>query len=138
MENLIHRFIQFLQEFTNENGELIYSDAINQMIEKGNRSLYVDFTQLEHFDPHLADQIIEHPKDSLSAASDGLKQITLIKEPEFLHQLENRVHIRFINPPERILKPLQKIRPSDHGKYIATEAVIVEVSKITPILQVAA
>ncbi|MHA2365207.1 MAG: minichromosome maintenance protein MCM [Candidatus Hodarchaeales archaeon] len=133
-QHLIDRFIRFYQEVTNERGELVYSNEIDQMIEEGARSLYVDLILLENFDPVIIEELIKSPKTSIESAIDALKHVILIKEADFLDELENRIYVRFVNPPDRCKHPLRKIRASTLRTLIATEAIITKATEVKPFL----
>lgn len=137
MEHIIERVYRFLLEYIDERGVLIYLEKIDEMISEEHRSLYVNLLHLESFDPVVVDEIITSPKTGLTAASDALKQVLLGKEPEFLARMQNRLHLRFINPPDRIKKSLRKIRSAALGTLLYTEAIITKSTEVKPYLEVA-
>ena len=138
MEHIIERIYRFLLEYIDEKGTLLYLDKIDEMISEDQRSLYVDLQHLESFDPVVVDEIISSPKDGLTSASDALKQVLLGKEPDYLTRMQNRLHLRFINPPDRIKKSLRKIRSAALGTLLYTEAIITKSTEVKPYLEVAA
>lgn len=137
-EHIIERVYRFLLEYIDEKGSLLYLDKIDEMISEDQRSLYVDLQHLESFDPVVVDEIIAAPKIGLEAAADALKQVLLGKEPEYLTRMQNRLHLRFNNPPDRIKKSLRKIRSAALGTLISTEAIITKSTEVKPYLEIAA
>lgn len=124
-------------EYTNENGDLYYLNNIDNMINEELRSLYVDLQHLESFDPIVVDEILSMPSLGLKAATDSLKQVLLGKEPEFLSRMQNRIYLRFTNPPDRIKKTLRRIRSYALGTLIATQAIITKSTEVKPYLETA-
>jgi replicative DNA helicase Mcm len=137
MEHLIERIYNFLLEYVDEKGDLLYLNAIDEMIIEEKRSLYVDLKHLENFDPVVVDELLITPKIGIKSAIDSLKQVLLGKEPEYLSRMQNRVYLRFFNPPDRIKKPLRKIRSYALGTLTATEAIITKSTEVKPYLETA-
>ena len=138
MEHIIERIHRFLVEYIDDRGSLLYLDKIDEMISEDQRSLYVDLQHLESFDPVVVDELITAPKVGLTAASDALKQVLLDKEPYYLTRMQNRLHLRFMNPPDRIRRSLRKIRSAALGTMLYTEAIITKSTEVKPYLEIAA
>lgn len=137
VEHLIERFVQFFQEFRDGRGELFYFNSIDQMMVEGKRSLHVSVNQLESFDPVVVDELLQAPKEVTKAAEDALKEVVLTKEPEYLMQVQNRVHVRFIDMPDRVHRILRKIRAASLGQLISTEAIVTKATEVKPYLDAA-
>lgn len=98
------------------------------------RSLFVNFSDLEHYDFELADQLLESP-DALNEAAEMAVQnihVPVLETKEF------KPHVRFFNIPKD-RTPLLRNISSDHlGKLVAVEGVVRQLTDVLPKLHVAA
>ncbi|MCS7105844.1 MAG: AAA family ATPase, partial [Candidatus Aenigmarchaeota archaeon] len=68
-ENIIEKFVEFLREE-------YYNDLVNTVSE-GKKSIYIDFSLLDRFDPELADYLLENPEEVLELAEEAIRHIDL-------------------------------------------------------------
>jgi DNA replicative helicase MCM subunit Mcm2 (Cdc46/Mcm family)/transcriptional regulator with XRE-family HTH domain len=98
------------------------------------RSLFVNFSDLEHYDFELADQLLESP-DSLNEAAEMAVQnihVPVLETKEF------KPHVRFFNLPKDRSPLLRNISAEHLGKLVAVEGVVRQLTDVLPKLQVAA
>ncbi len=114
--------------------EKFYREDIDSLIisfpEK--RSLKVDISNLEKFDPNLAYELIEKPDLIINAAEESLKQKI---EGFGENQTKKDVHVRFFG--QNIYTPLVQDVGSDYiNKLILLDCLIVKRSEISPMVKV--
>ena len=108
-------FIERFEEFFN----LEYKKEIERIIESypEDRSVIVDFSRLERFDPVLGDELLDNPDVIIKAAETAIQGVNIPS----LNIQEFKPHIRFSNlPKDRELK-IRDIGSKHLGKMIAIE-----------------
>jgi replicative DNA helicase Mcm len=102
-----------------------YKDAIFKALEKypDERSVVVDYLQLEMFDPDLADLLIEKPEEVIKAAGKAIKNIDTTRKNADLN-------VRFQNLSNII--PLRDLRSKYIGKFVAVDGIIRKTNEIRP------
>ncbi|MFH1255736.1 MAG: minichromosome maintenance protein MCM [Candidatus Diapherotrites archaeon] len=108
---------------------------IERLVEKypEKRSLFVDFTELEHFDYELADELLENPDYVLEAAETAIQRIDV----PALDVEEFKPHVRFFGVPKEHRPFLRDIGAAHIGKLITIEGVIKQITEVMPKLKVA-
>jgi len=97
-----------------------------------NRSLIVDYWDIDKIDSTLADLLINQPYKTLFNAEEALKNIDVAVDKEIA------LHFRVENLPDIQKIPIRKIRAYHMGKYIAIDGLITRITEVRPKLQVAA
>jgi len=97
-----------------------------------NRSLIVDYWDIDKADPTLTEMLINQPYKALFNAEEALKNIDAATE----HKLQ--LHLRVDNLPDTQKILIRKIRANHFGKYTAIEGLVKKVTEVRPKLQVAA
>lgn len=102
-----------------------YKGAIFEALEKypDERSVIVDYLQLEMFDPDLADLLIEKPEEVIKAAQKAIKNIDTTRKNADLN-------VRFENLSNVI--PLRDLRSKYIGKFVAVDGIIRKANEIRP------
>ncbi|WP_429222929.1 minichromosome maintenance protein MCM [Methanobacterium oryzae] len=102
-----------------------YKDIVFEALEKypDERSVVVDYLQLEMFDPDLADLLIEKPEEVIKAAQKAIKNIDTTRKNADLH-------VRFENLTNNI--PLRELRSKYIGKFIAVDGIVRKANEIRP------
>lgn len=123
----VEKFYQFF--------ESVYKKEIEGLVERypEERSLKVDFNDLEKFDFKLADDLIEQPDFLMEAASLAIKKM----EVPSLDIEEFAPHIRLHNLPEDKRVLLREIGSRHIGKLICVEGVIKQITDVLPKLKLA-
>lgn len=114
---------KFEEFFTNQ-----YKDKVFEILETypDNRSLIVDYTLLEVFDPDLADLLIDKPEEVIEAARIAVKNIDPLAKSADLN-------IRFKNVTNII--PLQLLNSKYVGSFVQVEGIIDKMGEPTPIIE---
>lgn len=102
-----------------------YKDDVFEILEKypDERSLVVDYNDLEMFDPDLADLLIEKPEEVIAASKKAIKNIDpLMKDAE--------LNIRFKNLTNII--PLNILLSKYIGKFVAADGIVRKTDEIRP------
>ncbi len=102
-----------------------YKDAVFESLEKypDERSVVVDYLQLEMFDPDLADLLIEKPEEVIKAAQKAIKNIDTTRKNADLQ-------VRFENVTNNI--PLRELRSKFIGKFVAVDGIVRKTNEIRP------
>jgi replicative DNA helicase Mcm len=89
------------------------------------RSLNVDFTDIEKFDRELSKEFLEHPEELISAAEAALKEIDLPVE-----KVLDQAHVRIIKVPNRI--SIRELRSKHLSRFVAIEGMIRKATEVRP------
>ena len=118
-------FLEFLRSATRD-GSLIYRQAVREMLVEDRCSLVIDFEDLRSFDPELARELIDNPKQAIEAASQAINDLLRLEGEEELEE----VHARFKNLPK--ITQIREIRARHIGRLISTEGVVTRVTDVKP------
>jgi replicative DNA helicase Mcm len=97
-----------------------------------NRSLIVDYWDIDKRYPKLTEMLINQPYKALFNAEEALKNIDVAAEHKF------KLHFRVDTLPDTQKILIRKIRANHLGKYTAIEGLVKKVTEVRPKLQVAA
>ncbi|MGZ7043948.1 MAG: minichromosome maintenance protein MCM [Methanobacterium sp.] len=102
-----------------------YKSATFEALEKfpDERSVVIDYPQLEMFDSDLADLLIEKPEEVIKAAQKAIKNIDTTRK-------NADINVRFENVSNII--PLRDLRSKFIGKFIAVDGIIRKANEIRP------
>lgn len=105
-----------------------YKDTVYEALEKypEDRSVVVDYVELEMFDPDLADLLIEKPDEVIKSASKAVQNIDPLRK-------NAELHIRFENVRNNI--PLRYLRSKYIGKFVAVDGIVRKTDEIRPRIQ---
>ncbi|BAW30864.1 MCM family protein [Methanothermobacter sp. MT-2] len=102
-----------------------YKDSIFKVLEKypNVRSITVDYSDLEMFDPDLADLLIEKPDTIIRTAQRAIKNINPMG-------MDADLNIRFKNITNIV--PLRNLRSKFIGKLVAVDGIVRKADEIRP------
>ncbi len=102
-----------------------YKDTVFEALEKypDERSVVVNYSELEMFDPDLADLLIEKPEEVIKASQKAIKNIDPLGKNADLH-------IRFENIRNNI--QLRYLRSKYIGKFVAVDGIVRKTDEIRP------
>ena len=103
----------------------IYKDDVFEILEKypDERSLTVNYEELEMFDPDLADLLIDKPDEVIAASQKAIKNIDpLMKDAE--------LNIRFENLSNNI--PLSDLLSKYIGNFVSADGIVRKTDEIRP------
>ncbi len=122
MDNEQERFEDFFRQF--------YEHELLTAAREGKKALPVDFSQLDKFDPELADKLLSEPERLLPLANSALRELDI---PEGLEGFK----VRFINLPESATIRIRSLRSEHIGKFIAVEGTVRRASEVRPEISIA-
>jgi replicative DNA helicase Mcm len=96
------------------------------------RSVFVDYWDIDRADPELAEMLIEQPFKAIFNASEALKNIDVAIEQNL------EIHFRVVNLPELHRIIIRNIRSNHLGKLKAVEGLVKKRTEVRPKLKVAA
>ncbi|UCD14375.1 MAG: minichromosome maintenance protein MCM [Thermoplasmatales archaeon] len=97
-----------------------------------NRSLIVDYWDIDKADPKLAEMLVNQPFKTLFNAEEALKNIDVAAEQKL------QLHFRVRDLPETQKILIRKIRANHLGKLAAVEGLVKKRTEVRPKLQIAA
>ena len=96
------------------------------------RSLYVNYWDIDHQDPSLTDMLINQPYKAIFNAEEALKKIDVAVENKV------RLHFRVRSLPEVNKILIRRIRANHLGKFTAVEGLVKKRTEVRPKLQIGA
>ncbi len=104
-----------------------YWDSILQLANDypDQRSLYVDFSDLEIFDRELADELLLHPDEVIPCADNALQNIDLPIEKSL-----DSAKVRFVSIPNKV--PNRDLRSKHLLQLVAIEGMIRKATEVRP------
>ncbi len=114
-----HEQIEKFQDFIDSE----YKKELNKIINKGLRSLVVDFNDIAEFDHVLAEQLLEEPEDSIRAAEIALDNLGLGGKS---------IKFRVKNLPKAQMTLIRNIRSNHLNKLISFEGIVRQSSDVRP------
>ncbi len=139
MSDMQSRFIEFLRNYKDEQGNPIYLSKIRQLSLNEETSIAVDFQDLSAYDIGFIDDADKHPYDFIEQAKNALIDILRVEDPDYLSDFEDPYSIfkvRIINYSEYV--PLRAIRSRHIGKLIKISGIMMRASEVKPLLRVGA
>ena len=131
-EDMIERYARFLREYVDDSGNEVYLNKLKDLLTvTPKRSLAIDWTHLNSFDPELAGELLENPEESILAAEDAIQIV--LREPPLLKEEEFKVHARFYNLPRTFL--VKELGSEHINRLIQVEGIITRVSEVKPFVE---
>lgn len=131
LESVEQAFSQFIEDFTDKNGEFKYDQKISELAVKGEKSFVIDFTDLYSFDMDLAQLILDNPEGNTPTFTTIIRSKLRTRDPIYAESLK-RINIRFRNLPADT--PLRKVGADHIGRLVMLHGIIVRASSITPLV----
>jgi len=95
------------------------------------RSIYVEFSSIEKFDPDLANYTLTNPARSLGAAEDAIKRMVS-------HALTNPfLHFRIKGLPRDSRVEVRKLRAKHLGTFVSVEGLVRKATEVRPRVTIA-
>lgn len=115
VENLHSRIEDFLRDICMEN--------ILKAVSEGERSIVIDFLELDKYDYELADALLNSPEEVIKAFEEVLNGFELT---------ESVMRVRFRNLPESSVIRIKDLRSVHLGKMVTIEGIIRQASEVRP------
>ena len=125
------RFESFINEFTDEEGNLKYREKIREMPRQGSRSLYISYNDLLHQDPRLAEEVLANPEDCFFEGEKVLRDILTQLDPQYVER-QYLFHIRIENLTDKVL--LRTLKTEHLGYLTRFEGIVIGVTETKPLL----
>jgi len=116
------KFEEFFRQF--------YEKDLLAVAAQGKKSIEIHFSDLDRFDPSLADKLLNDPEVILDAAREA---ITNMDFPEGRVEIEPR----FKNLPETVNLRIRNLRSKHIGKFLSLDGVVRRASEVKPEIDVA-
>jgi replicative DNA helicase Mcm len=100
-----------------------YEDEVLQAEKRGEKSVVVEYEEIDIFSFELTEYLKESPEKALDAAEEGVKAIDL---------LETDMSVRFVNMPEEDYVLLKNLRSEHIGSFVPVEGMIKRASQVKP------
>ncbi|TGC11407.1 minichromosome maintenance protein MCM [Methanolobus halotolerans] len=113
------KFRTFLKKYYWDNILQLANDYPDQ------RSLYVDFSDLEVFDRELADELLFHPDEVIPSADNALQDIDLPVE-----KVLDDAKVRFVRIPNKV--PNRDLRSKHLMQLVAIEGMVRKATEVRP------
>ncbi|NJE30514.1 minichromosome maintenance protein MCM [Thermococcus sp. 18S1] len=131
-EDMIERYARFLREYVDDEGKEVYLNKLKDLLTvTPRRSLAIDWTHLNSFDPELAAELIENPEESILAAEDAIQIV--LREPPIEKKEEFTAHARFYNLPKTLL--VKELGSEHINRLIQVDGIITRVSEVKPFVE---
>ena len=115
-EEIIDKFSEFLTDN--------YYKDLSLAVTEGKKSIEIDFSLLDKFDPELADIILEKPEETIKLLEKSIEEIDL---PQKI-----KLHIRFFNIPGSNKIRIRNIRAEHIGKLLCVDGIVKRASEVRP------
>ena len=108
---------------------LLFNEELRDIVEdaacKGEKSVVIDFFDIDRIDSVLGDYILDNAKDAFIVASEALREVETACESTLKY-------VRIKSIPEAYKKKLSKIKSTDVGKLIEFEGVVKRITEVYP------
>ncbi len=125
------RFESFIEEFTDEEGQLRYQEKIREMETIGARSLYISYNDLLIQDPKLAREVLVNPELSIAAGVEILRSKITEMSPGYLERLK-QAHVRITDLSEKLM--LRSLKTEHLDILTCFEGIVIGVTEAKPLL----
>lgn len=125
---MIERFVKFLKEYADDEGNQIYLNKIRDILTViPRRSIGISWEHLNAFDPELAEELLESPEEVILAAEDAIQ---IILQEEFFRKEPFKIHARFFELPKTYL--VKELGSEHINKLIQVEGIITRITEVKP------
>ncbi len=117
----VDRFIDFIRNYRDEEGNFKYMDRLRRMMNFDLRSLAIDYADLYRYDTELAEALIDNPKQVLRDASEAIKSIVALENPSYAERKKSftpRIYGLF----ETVR--IRELRSEHIGKLVQIEGIV--------------
>ncbi|MFH0961645.1 MAG: minichromosome maintenance protein MCM [archaeon] len=117
LSEISQRFSEFLAKTD-------YYKKLVETASKGGRSFFINFADLEKYDPDLSDELLERPLEVLPELESASALMA--------HPTKERIFIRIFSLPESKYVKLKDLRTKHLGKLVEVEGLIRQASEVRP------
>ncbi|MCE4626239.1 MAG: minichromosome maintenance protein MCM [Desulfurococcales archaeon] len=120
-------FKDFIKNFRDEHGRFKYMDRLRRMINFDLQSLSIDFSDLYRYNTELAEALIDNPSEVLREASEAIKELVKLEDPEYAKRKKNFI-ARIYGLFETI--KIRDIKSDYVGKLVQVEGIVTRMHPI--------
>jgi replicative DNA helicase Mcm len=131
LESIEQTFTQFIEDFTDKQGDFKYDQQISELSVRGIKSFVIDFTDLYSFDIDLAQLILHNPEGNTPIFTSVVRGKLRTRDPIYAESLK-RINIRYRNLPKD--EQLRKLGSDHIGRLVMLHGIIVRASSISPLV----
>jgi replicative DNA helicase Mcm len=131
LESIEQTFTQFIEDFTDKQGDFKYDQQISELSVRGIKSFVIDFTDLYSFDIDLAQLILNNPEGNTPIFTSVVRGKLRTRDPIYAESLK-RINIRYRNLPKD--EQLRKLGSDHIGRLVMLHGIIVRASSISPLV----
>ena len=132
VETITMPYTAKLEEFFSENYKSELESLAQAFPEK--RSLVVDFSVLDSFDPALADELIEKPYAIIKAAEEAIFALNIA----CLNGAILAPHVRFVNLPSSFKRLVRDVNSTHINRFLSVDGVVTKIKEVKPKIVLAA
>ena len=118
----VERLEEFFRQF--------YEKKLLSVAAAGKKSVDVDFSLLDKFDPEMADELLNNPEEFLNTAEEAIYNIDF---PEG----NLKIKPRFFNLPDRFNIRIRNLRSKHIGKFLSLDGIVRRASEVKPEVEIA-
>eukprot|EP00884_Botryococcus_braunii_P021098 jgi/Botrbrau1/7672/Bobra.0159s0114.1 len=128
-QEIHRRFVRFLQDFRNENGELVYRKRIQDMCSQNKQSLEVEWAHVSAYNTLLVLWSADQPKVMLGIFHKAALEAVLDQFPDYttIHQ---EVFVRFLNLP--LVDSIRDLRQFHLNRLVRVKGVCTRRTAVYP------
>ncbi len=105
--------------------ERYYATQLTKNVQKGSRSLIIDFKDLTKFDINLSEKLLSNPRESLEFIDAAIQEIEV-------GEINFKIRARIINLPESQKFKIRDLRSEHLGLLITCDGLIRQASDVRP------
>lgn len=113
--------VELFEEFVRKTP---YYKLLLKSIREGQKSLIVDFSDLDRYNTALGDALLERPEATLELFEEGLTNLDL--------PVKEKLHVRFFGLPVFAFVRLKDLRAKHLNKFISVDGLIRQASEVRP------
>jgi len=102
--------------------DVLLEDVL-KAVSHGERSLVVNFTELDRYDYELSDELVANTEEVLKAFEEAIDDLGLSDKP---------IKVRFRNLPRSTWFKIKDLRSEQLGKFVTVEGIIRQASEVRP------
>ena len=119
------RIIEQFEEFISKH----YLENLSKVLNTDSKSLIIDYTELDKFEPSICDFLIDQPARAIDLFKHAISRIAIVED--------EIPKIRFTNFPSDKVVRIRDIRAKHIGKLTAIEGLIRQASDVRPVATLA-
>ncbi len=124
---IAERFIDFIRNYRDENGEYKYMARLRRMMNFDLKSLAVDYGDLYRYDTELAEMLVDDPRTVLAEAGNAVREIVELENPEYA-EAKKEFTVRIYGLYETV--KIRELRSEHIGRLVQVEGIVTRMHPI--------